>query len=66
VQSVVLGLLLLSCLVDLYMAYVGDSVEVQRHMVGPLSRMAVVCVLCVCTGIDTVLIQVRRREAVTA
>ncbi|MCU1391127.1 MAG: hypothetical protein JWL72_4465, partial [Ilumatobacteraceae bacterium] len=52
-QAVVLGLLLASTFVDLYMAYVGDSVEVQRHMVGPLSRMALVMVLCLGVGVDS-------------
>ena len=66
VQSVVLGLLMLSCFIDVYIAYVGDSLEVQRHMVGPLSRMAVVFVLCICMGIDAALVHVRRGEAVTA
>jgi hypothetical protein len=51
-QAVVLGLLLLSCAVDIYMAYVGDSVEVQRHMVGPLSRLSVILMLCVLAGAD--------------
>jgi hypothetical protein len=63
-QSTVLGLLLVSSFVDLYVAYVGDSVEVQRHMVGPLSRMALVLVLCVCVGIDTVLVRAHHRQAV--
>jgi hypothetical protein len=62
-QSIVLGLLLLSSFVDLYMAYVGDSVEVQRHMVGPLSRMALILVLCVCMGVDELLDQWRRPKA---
>ena len=52
-QFTVLGLLLASTFVDVYMAYVGDSVEVQRHMVGPLSRMAVVLMLCVLVGADS-------------
>jgi hypothetical protein len=55
VQVVVLGLLLLSTFVDLYMAYVGDSVEVLRHMVGPLSRMALVMVLIAGVGLDSLM-----------
>ncbi len=60
-QSIVLALLLASTFVDLYMAYVGDSVEVQRHMVGPLSRMALIMAICVCLGVDTLLDDARRR-----
>lgn len=59
VQSLTLGLLLLSTFVDLYMAYIGDSVEVARHMVGPLSRMAVVMVIILGVGIDSLLGQGR-------
>ena len=43
----------------MYMAYVGDSVEVQRHMVGPLSRMALVMVICFGVGLDVVVERVR-------
>ena len=64
-QSIVLGLLLASTFVDLYMAYVGDSVEVQRHMVGPLSRMALIMAICVSLGVDTTLDDARRRKVVT-
>ena len=64
-QAIVLGLLLASTFVDLYMAYIGDSVEVQRHMVGPLSRMALIMVICFGIGIDTLigLVPPRRRAA---
>ncbi|MCU1395671.1 MAG: hypothetical protein JWM34_4099 [Ilumatobacteraceae bacterium] len=51
-QSIVLGLLLVSTFVDLYISYIGDSVEVQRHMVGPLARMALIMVLCLGVGLD--------------
>ncbi|MEO6123437.1 MAG: hypothetical protein ABIR32_06975 [Ilumatobacteraceae bacterium] len=58
-QVVVLGLLFASTFVDLYMAYVGDSVEVLRHMVGPLSRMALVMVIIVGVGLDSLFELVR-------
>ncbi|MCU1401026.1 MAG: hypothetical protein JWN62_4135 [Acidimicrobiales bacterium] len=61
-QASVLGLLLASTFVDLYMAYVGDSVEVQRHMVGPLSRMALVMVLCLGVGADSLVESIRVRR----
>lgn len=60
-QSIVLALLLVSSFVDLYIAYVGDSLEVQRHMVGPLSRMAVIMVICVAVGIDALLVNIKQR-----
>jgi hypothetical protein len=63
VQASVLGLLLASTFVDLYMAYVGDSVEVQRHMVGPLARMALIMVLCLGVGLDAVVEWIRVRHA---
>lgn len=62
IQAVVLGLLLASCFVDVYMAYVGDSVEVQRHMVGPLSRMSLVMVLIFAVGLDVVIEMSRGRR----
>ena len=62
VQSVVLGLILASSFVDLYMAYVGDSVEVQRHMVGPLARMTIVMVLCIALGMDSLVEMWRQRS----
>jgi len=64
-QAIVLGLLLASTFIDLYMAYIGDSVEVQRHMVGPLSRMALIMVICFGVGLDTLigLVPSRRRAS---
>ena len=58
-QAAILGMLLASSFVDLYLAYIGDSVEVQRHMVGPLSRMALVMVICFGVGLDVVVERVR-------
>ena len=63
VQAVVLGLALVSTFVDLYMAYVGDSVEVQRHMVGPLARMALIMVICVGVGADAAIEWLRTSRA---
>ena len=58
-QSIVLGLLLVSCAVDVYIAYVGDSVEVQRHLVGPLSRLTAILMIFVAIGLDSVIEQIR-------
>jgi hypothetical protein len=60
-QAVVLGLLLASSFIDLYMSYIGDAVEVQRHMVGPLARMALIMALCVAIGLDTLSSMIRER-----
>jgi hypothetical protein len=60
VQATVLALLLVSSFVDLYMAYVGDSVEVQRHMVGPLSRMTLIMLICLSVGVDCLVELLRR------
>ena len=64
VEAVVLGLLLASTFVDLYMAYVGDSVEVQRHVVGPLARMALVMTFCLGIGLDALIDVVRSKRSV--
>ncbi len=66
IQAVMLLLLLVSTFVDLYMAYVGDSVEVQRHMVGPLSRMVIIMTMCICVGVDSIVTSVKQRREAAA
>ncbi len=61
-EAVMLALLLVSSFIDLYTAYVGDSVEVQRHMVGPLARMALIMVFCFVLGLDALVGLVRSRH----
>lgn len=46
--------------VDLYLSYVGDAVEVGRHLVGPLFRWSVVSIVFVSIGVDAA-IEGRRR-----
>lgn len=40
--------------VDLYLAYVGDAVEVARHLVGPLVRMSIGTIIAVALGATAV------------
>ncbi|HRE01977.1 MAG TPA: hypothetical protein PLV68_11810, partial [Ilumatobacteraceae bacterium] len=67
VMAVVLALGLASAFVDLYLAYVGDSVEVLRHTVGPQARLSLLMVVSVGVGADTVLAVIGgRRRTVTS
>ena len=43
---------LLAVLVDIYFSFVGDALEVSRHLVGPLDRLTVVLMIAVATGAD--------------
>jgi hypothetical protein len=43
---------LLSAIVDIWCSYVGDPMEVNRHMVGPLSRLSVLVIVGVALGAD--------------
>jgi hypothetical protein len=46
---------LVSVLVEIYFSYVGDSIEVQRHLVGSLLRLSVLLVVTTALGADSVL-----------
>jgi hypothetical protein len=43
---------LLSAIVDIWCSYVGDPMEVNRHMVGPLARLGVLVIVAVALGAD--------------
>jgi hypothetical protein len=43
---------LCSAIVDIWCSYVGDPMEVNRHMVGPLSRLSVLVIVGVALGAD--------------
>jgi hypothetical protein len=43
---------LLAVLVDLYFTFAGDSLEVSRHLVGPLNRLSVMLIVAVAIGAD--------------
>ena len=45
---------LVSAIVDFYVSYVGDAIEVNRHLVGPMGRLAVMSIICVSLGIERV------------
>jgi hypothetical protein len=40
-------------LLELYTSFVADSLEVERHLVGPLSRLGPMLVVCIAIGLDT-------------
>jgi len=41
-------------LVDLYLTFAGDSLEVGRHLVGPLDRLSVMLVISIAIGADAI------------
>ena len=47
--------LLIPAWIDLYLSYAGDAVEVNRHMIGALSRLSVATVVVVAIAVDAVL-----------
>jgi hypothetical protein len=57
--------LLVSSIVDVWCSYVGDAIEVNRHLVGPLARLSVTAIIAIALGIDTLAGAVARRRAVT-
>lgn len=56
------GVMLVSTFVDVYVSYAGDSVEFQRHLVGPLLRLSVMIIISVALGVDTAMRLVRERR----
>jgi len=54
--------MLVSTFVDVYVSYAGDSVEFQRHLVGPLLRVSVMFVVTIALGADTAVRLVRERR----
>ena len=55
-RSLLLGVLgaagIVFCYIDLYCSYVGDSVEVARHLVGPIQRLGLVFAVCIGMGVN--------------
>jgi hypothetical protein len=45
---------LVAVLVDLYLTFAGDALEVSRHLVGPLDRLSVFLVLSIAISVDLV------------
>ena len=61
--AVATGVMLVSALADLYVSFAGDSIEVERHLVGPLLRLSVAMVVAIAIGVDTAVQSVRRLPA---
>jgi hypothetical protein len=57
---VVVGAGLLSAVVDIWCSYVGDPMEVNRHMVGPLARLSVLVIVAVALGADAATARLQR------
>jgi hypothetical protein len=51
---------LLSAIVDIWCSYVGDPMEVNRHMVGPLARLSVLVIVAVALGADAAITRLQR------
>jgi hypothetical protein len=51
--ALVVALALASAWIELYLSHAGDSVEVHRHLVGPLLRLGLTLTVAVALGIDT-------------
>lgn len=52
-QACIIGTLAIATIVDLYVSVVSDASEVQRHLVGPMSRVALLLILAVAALIGT-------------
>jgi hypothetical protein len=60
--GIAVGVGLLATSADFYLSWIGDSVEVQRHLVGPISRLGVLLAFAVALG-GELLTSPRRRKA---
>lgn len=60
--AVVLVIALAGSLLDIYLSWLGDSVEVQRHLVGGIARLGLVLVLAIVHGLDAAIVPGRRRR----
>ena len=54
---------LLSAMVDIWTSYIGDPMEVNRHMVGPLARLCVAMILAIALGTDALIERIKERRA---
>ena len=53
-HGVLLAIALLATAGDLYLSWLGDSVEVQRHLVGAIARLGLLLVMIVSSGVDEI------------
>lgn len=58
----VVSLGLFSAIVDVWVSYIGDAMEVNRHLVGPLARLNVLMIIAVALGADNALSWWRDRD----
>ena len=61
IRAIVLSVLLLSCSIDYIVSWVGDSVEVNRHLVGCFFRTSIILAVVVACGANTKLSKSRTR-----
>lgn len=63
--ALVVALALAATWIELYLSHAGDSVEVHRHLVGPLLRLGLTMTVAVALGLDTLAAR-DRSERLTA
>jgi hypothetical protein len=56
-RTVVVAVAIAGCLVDAYISFAGDSLEVQRHVVAALARLSIALVLAVGLGVERIATQ---------
>jgi hypothetical protein len=56
------ALVFVPALIDVYLSYVGDAVEVARHVAIPLLRVATASVVVIALGADALIVNQRRRS----
>ena len=63
IRATILTILLLSSFVDYFISWVGDSVEVNRHLVGCFFRTSIIFAVVVACAANTVLSEIRSQDA---
>jgi len=58
------SVLFVSAIVDVWTSYVGDPMEVDRHLVGPLARLSVTAIFAVALGVDALVARLREPRPV--
>ena len=62
IRANILTVLLLSCFVDYYISWVGDSVEVNRHLVGCFFRTSVILAVVLACAVNTAHSEIRSQD----
>lgn len=55
--GVFVAFLLVGAVVDVYLSFVGDAVEVGRHLTGPLLRFSISVIIAAGIGVDATISQ---------